>query len=64
MVILAVGLLSRKWQAVPLWIGDALYATMMDFIFRFIFIKIPSLSIACISLVVCFIIEFSQLYQR
>lgn len=62
-LIIVAGLLSRSIQPIPLWVGDLLYATMMYFILRFIMIrKRPSIIfIACI--VVCFCIEFSQIYH-
>ncbi len=57
------GLLSRHFTAVPLFIGDILWALMVYFIARFIFsVKSLQFSIV-ISLLFSYAIEFSQLYQ-
>lgn len=58
-----LGLLSRKMPFVPLFVGDALYAVMMFFIVRFVFISKKMHWVAFISLGICFFIEFSQIYQ-
>jgi hypothetical protein len=58
-----LGLLSRHIAGVPLFIGDVLWATMIYFGFRFLFIKKPIKFIVIASLVFCYAIEFSQLYQ-
>lgn len=58
-----MGLLSRKFTVIPLWIGDVLWATMVYFIFRFIFMRMPISRIAIISLAFCYAIEFIQLYK-
>lgn len=63
LLIVTTGLLSRKITGIPLWNGDVLYAVMMYFMIRFIFIhKRPAL-VAAVSLFLCCLIEFSQLYQ-
>lgn len=62
-VIIAAGLLSRKVAGLPSWIGDMLYATMMYFIVRFVCLQRGKIFIAISSLTICFLIEFSQLYQ-
>src|SRR6218665_1335813 len=62
-IIIATGLLSRKLGFLPSWIGDMLYATMMYFIVRFVYLEKDKVFIAACSLVICFLIEFSQLYQ-
>ncbi|MFI5160244.1 MAG: DUF2809 domain-containing protein [Sphingobacteriales bacterium] len=48
---------------IPLWIGDILWATMVFFIVRFLFITAPVKQVAVISLAFCYAIEFSQLYK-
>jgi len=58
-----LGLLSRHIAGVPLFIGDVLWATMICFGFRFLFIAKPTRFIVIASLVFCYAIEFSQLYQ-
>lgn len=62
-IIIASGLLSRKIGFLPSWIGDMLYATMMYFIVRFVCLQKDKVFIAACSLGICFLIEFSQLYQ-
>ncbi|MEO3405828.1 DUF2809 domain-containing protein [Mucilaginibacter sp. CAU 1740] len=58
-----LGLLSRHFKTIPLFIGDVLYATMVYFIMRFIFTERPVKFSVMAALVFCFAIEFSQLYQ-
>ena len=58
-----LGLLSRYFKFIPLFIGDILYATMVYFIVRFLFINKPVKFNAVAALLFCFAIEFSQLYQ-
>jgi vacuolar-type H+-ATPase subunit I/STV1 len=58
-----LGLISRKITIFPLWIGDMLYGVMIFFIVSFIYIKKPTRIVATISLALCYLIEFSQLYQ-
>ena len=62
-VTIALGLLSRHFKFIPLFIGDILYATMVYFIMRFLFISKPVKFDIIAALVFCFAIEFSQLYQ-
>lgn len=62
-IIIIAGLLSRRIHGMPLWIGDLLYATMMYFMLRFVLLRKTVLFIAVISLLICFAIEFSQLWQ-
>lgn len=65
LVILTIilGLLSRHIAGIPLFIGDILWATMIYFGFRFLFISLPLKYIVAASLLFCYAIEFSQLYQ-
>lgn len=61
--IIFLGILSRKLTFIPLWIGDFLYAVMMYFLVRIFFpLKKGSLIILS-SLLICYSIEFLQLYQ-
>ena len=62
LAVVALGLLSRKLP-VPLWIGDVLWALMVYFMVRMLYIKAPFNKVVIISLLFCFGIEFSQLYQ-
>lgn len=61
--IIILGILSRKIQAIPLFVGDLLYACMIYFITRFLFLKTKPQKIAIASLLVCYAIEALQLYQ-
>lgn len=61
--IIVLGLLSRKYSAVPLWVGDVLWATMIYFMLRFFYIRPPARKITIASLIISYAIEFSQLYK-
>ncbi|WP_184547622.1 DUF2809 domain-containing protein [Mucilaginibacter sp. FT3.2] len=58
-----IGLLSRHFKGIPLFIGDILWATMVYFIMRFLLINKPIKLVIVASLLFCFAIEFSQLYK-
>ena len=58
-----VGLLSRHFTFIPLFIGDILWATMVYFICRFLLIDRNTKFVVLVSLLFCFGIEFSQLYK-
>lgn len=63
LLIIILGILSRKFSFIPLFVGDLLYAMMIYFIVR-IFAKKTSLLVSAIlTLFICFSIEFLQLYQ-
>ncbi|SDG84966.1 DUF2809 domain-containing protein [Mucilaginibacter sp. P25] len=57
------GLLSRHFKFIPLFIGDILWAAMVYFIMRFLFITKTIRFNAIAALLFCFAIEFSQLYK-
>lgn len=61
--IISLGILSRKTNLIPLYIGDFLYAIMIYVLTRIFFINKRALFIAVISLLLCYSIEFFQLYQ-
>lgn len=58
-----LGILSRKISFIPLWIGDFLYAVMIYFLVRIFFFNKKPLIVVVLSLVICYSIEFLQLYQ-
>jgi hypothetical protein len=58
-----LGLLSRHFKFIPLFIGDILWAIMVYFIMRFLFIAKPARFNIIAALIFCFAIEFSQLYK-
>lgn len=62
-LIIILGLLSRKYSIVPLWVGDVLWATMIYFILRFFYVQSTIRNIAVVSIIICYAIEFSQLYK-
>lgn len=62
LIVIALGLLSRKTAMIPLIVGDILYAVMMFLIIGFLFIRLSFRHIALISLSICYLIEFGQLY--
>ncbi|MFH7014968.1 DUF2809 domain-containing protein [Flavobacterium sp. FlaQc-47] len=55
--------MSRKIELIPLSTGDFLYAVMMYTFIRILFIDKKPIQIAIISLLICYAIEFSQLYH-
>lgn len=62
-VVIALGLLSRRIPAIPQWVGDVLWALMVYLLVRAILISAPLKQVVFISLMFCFAIELSQLYQ-
>lgn len=68
LITVILGLGSRKLAAIlPAFVadhfGDALWAAMVYFGFCFLFVNTRPTRIALFSLLFCFFIEFSQLYQ-
>jgi hypothetical protein len=61
--IVVLGLLSRHFTFIALWIGDVLWATMVYFILRFFMLNASVLKITLISIAISYAIEFSQLYK-
>ncbi|SEN15812.1 Protein of unknown function [Mucilaginibacter gossypiicola] len=62
-ITIVLGLLSRHFAIIPLFIGDILWATMVYFIMWFLFINKPIKFNVIAALIFCFAIEFSQLYK-
>ncbi|MHC0440727.1 ribosomal maturation YjgA family protein [Flavobacterium sp. 3-210] len=63
LLIIFLGIISRKISFVPLWIGDFLYAVMIYVLARSILINKKSIQIAILSLLICYAIELLQLYE-
>lgn len=61
--VIILGILSRKIDGIPTFIGDTLYAVMIYFGSRMIFISYSIKKTAIIALFFCFCIEFLQLYR-
>ena len=63
LLVLILGILSRKISNIPLFIGDVLYAVLIYFGFRFLFIQLKTHKTFLLSLLFCFGIEILQLVQ-
>jgi hypothetical protein len=61
--IITLGIISRKLAFVPLCIGDILYGSMIYFMVRLLLLNSNAMSITVLALIICFGIEFLQLYQ-
>lgn len=62
-ITLILGILSRKITDIPLFIGDVLYAVLIYFGMRFLFIHLKTHKTFLLSLLFCFSIEILQLVQ-
>lgn len=62
LLVIFLGILSRKISFVPLYTGDILYAVMIYFGFRAVFFLKPRITFI-LSLLFCFSIETFQLIQ-
>lgn len=62
-LIISFGIMSRRTNVIPLVTGDFLYAVMIYVLMRIILINKKSYQIAILSLILCYGIEFLQLYQ-
>lgn len=63
LLVLVLGILSRKISGIPLFIGDILYAVLIYFGFRFLIIDSKKSTSLLLSLLFCFGIEILQLVQ-
>ncbi|WP_010094754.1 DUF2809 domain-containing protein [Ornithinibacillus scapharcae] len=68
-ITIILGLASRKFSdLLPIFLannaGDVLWAVMIYFGFRLLLVRKSHVTAFCLSLIVCFGIEFSQLYQE
>jgi hypothetical protein len=55
--------MSRKFSLIPLFIGDLLYAVMIYFLLRILLIKKTASLLLLLSILICYGIEFLQLYH-
>ena len=60
-MVILVGLLSRKVDFMPLYIGDLLYAVMIYFGIQFLNPQSKSINSAIVALLFCYCIELLQL---
>lgn len=68
-ITMLLGLASRKFSFLLFSFlaenaGDALWAMMIYFGFRFLLLKKSMFTVMCLSILFCFGIEFSQMYQE
>ena len=63
LIVIALGITSRKIDGVPTFFGDTLYAVMIYFGMRTFFINLNLKKTAIFALLFCFTIEFLQLYN-
>lgn len=63
LMVLFLGIVSRKINGIPTFIGDTLYAIMIYFGLRFLFLSLSPIKSIFIALVFCYSIEFQQLYR-
>lgn len=61
--VIGLGLLSRQLESLPLATGDALWAAMIFFMVRWLLPSQRLLRAFGVSLVICWGVELSQLYQ-
>ena len=61
--VIILGILSRKIDAIPTFFGDTLYAVMVYFGMRMLFVNTSSKITIALALFFCFCIEFLQLYK-
>nr|WP_236025444.1 DUF2809 domain-containing protein [Flavobacterium geliluteum] len=61
--VIFLGILSRKIEIIPLCFGDLLYAAMIYCIVRIVFTHSKAIYVILLSLLICYGIEFLQLYQ-
>lgn len=62
-VVIALGITSRKIIGFPTFFGDCLYAVMVYFGMRMLFVNLHIKKAAILALLLCFGIEFLQLYE-
>lgn len=61
--VIALGITSRKMEGVPTFFGDTLYAVMIYFGMRMLFVDFSIKKTAVLALLFCFAIELLQLYS-
>ena len=61
LIVITLGITSRKIEGFPLFIGDTLYAVMIYFGLRMLLVNIDIKKTAIVTLLFCFGIEFLQL---
>jgi hypothetical protein len=62
-ITIILGILSRKIDGIPTYFGDTLYAVMIYFGMRFIFVNHNKNIAIIFALFFCYSIEFQQIYR-
>ncbi len=62
-LVIALGITSRKVEGIPMFFGDTLYAVMIYFGMRMFFVYLNLKKTAILALLFCFALEFLQLYD-
>jgi hypothetical protein len=62
-LVIILGIASRKINGIPTFIGDTLYAVMVYFGMRFLFLSLSPIKSIFLALLFCYSIEFQQLYR-
>jgi len=62
-LVVFLGIASRKVNGIPLLIGDFLYAVMVYFGFRMLLLNSSAVPKILLPLVLCYVIEVQQLYD-
>ncbi len=63
LLTIIAGLISREISEIPLWIGDALWALMIFWGIAMLFPRLKLISLTIVSILVCYAVETTQLYQ-
>lgn len=63
LLIIFLGIFSREFDEIPVCTGDFLYAVMMYVFIKILLIDKKPTQILIFSLLICYSIEFFQLYQ-
>lgn len=62
-LLIVVGLLSRRLPSIPEATGDALWAMMLFCCFRIVLVKTDLRKVAVVTLLTTYLVEFSQLIR-
>lgn len=62
-ILVALGILSRQLNIIPLFIGDILYSCLIYFVFCFLAPTNKVIQTILLALLFCYTIEFLQLYR-
>lgn len=63
LLVIMLGILSRQFAFIPLFVGDLLYAIMVYFVIRTLFLRVSLPVTAVMALLFCSAIELLQLWR-